>query len=579
MQRVLKLSKKDTPITITSYEPINNQLNANMVIEAPVGKVIDFRLDIINLFDWFLGVGSILLGFSMFLYNKYNLLAQSVNISLWTNTLQISLIAGGLGILLTDILDKNVDKNWQKFFQGILVLAYSAITVISFYFVDGGGVILFGTFTVVMIIKLIFNLVWIESFLTLVFLHSLAVPLTLIANPNLVELPASISSLLTFSAFSLWIWTFFNILLGFLLWQSHKKNWKLFWPLIILYGSAYIFFSLELASELAWSKTFFLLLLGLTCITFPIWETALYFRHQGRKLVSGFFSVLLFVFIVIISVIWVMEQNIKEYAVNELNNKAVIGKILLESMLSKAEATLTDSSLNPLVIEAVREGKEEKGVEVLKLIFNKDNDIRRLLLLNNKGDLIGLYPHIKTTIENFAFRDYFIEAKKTKKIFYSDIYESKTEPKLTASTISIPILAEGQVIGVMAMGLDLNSIGNKLQTVANPENQEYFLVMDKQGKRVIHPNSNLIGTQVDSTNIVFQFEGKNEGLGEGYNHKEIRTERMDCSNSCACITSFRTDQHCLQNAFFFYGFHDCCYWNFYVSYTKVYENLTNFTSI
>lgn len=516
IQSILKLSQKESSTLITQSIPVRT-------VVTPLRKVFDFRLDLMNLFDWFLGVGSILLGFSMFLYNKYNLLAPAINISVWLNTLQISLIAGGLGILISDILDKNIDENWRKFFRGILALAYIAVTAVSYYFADGGGIILFGLFSLVLVLSLLFGLGWIEAFLTLILLHSIAVPVTLIINLSSVELPDSINTILSLSTYSLWVWLFLSLMLGALLWWSHAKKWKLFWVLIIIYGSAYIYFSLELVKDLAWSQTFFLLLMGLTCITFPIWDSVFYFKRQGRNIIMTFFSVLLFIFLIIISVIWVMEQNIKEYAVKELDNKVVIGKILLEEILVKAKNSLIETSINPLIIESVKAGDKEKTLDYLKLIYHKEDDIRRIILLDNSGDLIGLYPHIKTTTENFAFRDYFIEAKRTKKLFFSDTFESKTEPKLIASTISMPILSEGEVIGVIAFGLDLSSIGNKLQTIANPENQEYFSVMDKNGSRVMHQSINLIGTRADPSNILFQFEGKNEGLGEGYNHKEIRT--------------------------------------------------------
>lgn len=523
IQRILQLSKKESSSELAEYGTLNNEITVKKVEGAPEGKIFDLRLDIINLFDWFFGVGSVLLGFSMSLYNRFNLLTQSVNLSIWINTLQISLIAGGLGFLLTDIFDKNINPNWRKFFQAILIILFTSITAFNYYLADGGGVILFGIFVFVVVLKSIFGLAWIESFLILVLLHSVAVPLTLNINPSLIDLPDNINSILKFSTYSLGIWTLLSLFLGLLLWLSHKKNWKLFWPLMILYGSVYIYFSLELVGQLAWTKVFFLLLLGLTCVTFPIWEAAYYFRHQGKNLVTTFFSLLLFIFVVIISVIWVMEQNIKEYAVKELNNKAVIGKILLETFFSNVEGTLVEASLNPLVIEAVKEGDEVKATEIMKLIFNTDNHIRRLILLKSNGDKISFYPYIKTTTDNFAFRDYFSEAKRTKKIYYSDTFESQTEPKLIVSTISIPIFDEGEMIGVFAAGLDLPSIGNRLQKIANPENQEYFVVMDKLGNRVLHPDASLVGTRADPSNIIYKLPGENEGLGEGYNHREIRT--------------------------------------------------------
>ena len=71
--------------------------------------------------------------------------------------------------------------------------------------------------------------------------------------------------------------------------------------------------------------------------------------------------------------------------------------------------------------------------------------------------------------------------------------------------------------------LDLNKLGNKLQQIASGKTNEYIIVVDRSGKRVIAQNNTLVGTQVDEKDPVRLALTGSRGVAEGYSNDGVRT--------------------------------------------------------
>ena len=392
LKRVLHLSKK-SQVEVESGQKTEMPGFSLKKTELPS----NMHFDISSLFDWFVAVASILVGAALLLFSKNVGAADYALIQPWVPVIQVSLMAGGMGIILTDLLTNKISILWHKMFHLILLVTYIGLTFSGYQLNDAGSTILFGTISFVMVLNILRLLKGMESFLLFIILSSSLIPLGLLIAPDFFETPKTFEFMQNRPYFYYSLHFLIVILLGIVLWWSHYRKRLVFWICMGIYGMVFIVISFYLASSLMWSKSFFLMVAGLTCFLTPAWESLHLRDHQERRIILPIFTIVGALLLFIVGVIFVLEQNIKEYAQREFSNKVSYGEILVESNLTSIERLVSGLGDNQSLLEAIDKNEEEKAREILKTVFEGSQFVRRLYVLRGNGDLFSIYPYVELT--------------------------------------------------------------------------------------------------------------------------------------------------------------------------------------
>jgi hypothetical protein len=499
-----------------------------VVIESPVVEEKEELFDentiyLSDLFDWFLGVTSILIGCSLFLYNQYLGTVKIQAFLPWTTVIQSSLIAGGIAVLITNLLGDSISKVWRRVFHSFLILAYFGFSFLRFQIGDGGGAVLFGVLAVALIIDFAFAIKKVGGFLIFIIALGIVTPIAYLLKFPIFELPPSLNDIINKSYLFVYIWCAIDILFGMVIIWARFKSKVIFRSMMIFYGLIFIAISYWFINNLAWAKSFLLTMTGLTSFIVPLWDELSLSGKEEKKRIIPLLLVTVVLMLLSVGVLWVLETNIKEYAAKELKNKVSYGKILVGQALEQAKQTTLDIANNSLLTSTLSEKDKDNLDNLLKLAFSGNQFIRRILILKPNGDLFSIYPYTTPTTGNFAFRDYFIQAIRSKKLYISSGFESTAQDKQMVVVVSAPIYdKENNLIAVVVSSLDLDNLGLQLQRIPNSNNGEYFVVFENDGKRIIHPNRSLIGLYGETFNQAEDsIKGKNI-LVEGYNSEGIR---------------------------------------------------------
>lgn len=491
--------------------------------KPPVATTSDIHFDITSLFDWFIGIASILIGATLFLFSASLGRIEAEPFLVWVPALKASLILGGLGLILTDALTDRISILWHKLFHLVLIVTYTGYAFFRLQVGDAGGMILFGILVFAMILNLTRLLKGMESFLLFIILSGWAIPLSFFFGPDLFSLSASLDFMLMQPYGFYIVWTIALVLFGGVLWWSHYNKRILFWICMAAYGVIFVFISFWQANSLHWPKSFFQLSIGLTCLLVPAWESLHVHNHRERRIILPIFAVVGTLLLFIVGVIFVMEQNIKEYARREFDNKTAYGEILVDSTVNSIERMVENLERNQTLLEAVDGSDEAKAREVLKVAYEGNQLVRRLLILQANGDFLSSYPVGEVNEKNFAFREYFKEVVKTGETYISQTFDSKTKEKKTVTFLSGPLFSEDNSLkGVVVALVDLDRLSLRLEKIADEEREEHFMLLDKNLKRMINPGRGLIGELVEDTNIVGQADERDDGIGEGYDVEGVR---------------------------------------------------------
>src|SRR3989344_1117520 len=355
LNRVLHLSKKPSAV-----------ITKPIIKMQPTATVPDIHFDVTSLFDWFAGSSSILVGFSLFLYNRY-FSTIGVAEKQWIFPLQVSLILAGIGVILTDFFIKNKVSVWHKIFLIILLLVYSLFSLQQFSTTDWGGGILYAGMALALLVHLLKLIKGFETFLLMISLNQLIIGLTIYFRPALFpDIPFYITYYLEQPLIRT-IWLGLIVLTVVAMWLGHLRKRTLFWFTTLLYGIIYLTFSFWFVAGLAWAKAFFVLMTGLTCFLIPAWESLYLFKPQNKKIILILFGFVVCLLALEIGVLALMQANMQDYAKIQLSSKSEYGRIFVESTLENVEKTVRSVGISPAFSEEVVKKNEEAIANHLRL--------------------------------------------------------------------------------------------------------------------------------------------------------------------------------------------------------------------
>ena len=462
----------------------------------------DIRVDVPSLFDWFVGIASIVFGLTMFLFSKGYEEFSISQFAMVLPIIRITLVVGGFGLLLTDVVGQ-AKSIWHWIFHGCMVLVYAVYTGILFRLGNMESGAIFGSMVVTLLVYALMRMGGLAGFALYVLTLLVSVSFTAIVHPETSSLVRIASSFQMSSDASYWIWVTGVVVITVALIYGYKRNVMVFrWAMVTL-SIILIAISFDFAKNLLWGRSFYILLIALMSFFVPVWQGLTFSHKRDRMFVFGSFGSILCLFIIAVGAVRIMQTNIISYAGNELENKATYAKFLLESELANAQSAFVSLAGSQLVIDGIEKEKKDIIIQVLKNVFESNSSLRKIVVVSTETSVLAVYPYAeaeKTTYEN---EEYVLRAQATKNAVFSEAFESVSDSvKRKNMIIAVPVLNnKNTVIGVVVGFVDASVIGNKLQQIISAKLGEQIMVVDKAGKYVLHQDPNTIGMDAQSQDI------------------------------------------------------------------------------
>ena len=158
-------------------------------------------------------------------------------------------------------------------------------------------------------------------------------------------------------------------------------------------------------------------------------------------------------------------------------------------------------------------------------MFESSDSIRRIIILDKDGQAVLLYPLGTFNVTDLSFREYFIQARDTGRLFVSDIFEAFVDNShRKVISVSAPLYTpDKQFTGVLVASLNLDAVSARLQKIAVVDRKEYIVVLDRRGKRIMHPVPSAIGTDTEPTDPTLLAVQGQTGVGEGDTYDGIHS--------------------------------------------------------
>lgn len=520
INRLLLVKKGEAPELPTAQpmqertaEGIKETISSHPVQFSIFGKL---QVGMPNIFDWYIGIGAVVAGLAIYLFNKSFDSVQFSHVAPFIAAPQIILICGGIGVIATNIFVPP-RAIWEKIFYALLGLAGTCLTILLISTGDIDGAFIYGSLTLVIWIAMMIPLGGIASFslyITLLAISSAIVPIVSRGDIHVTEF------ILTFAS-APWI---MSLVLGILalmyipaLWWSYRNNRHIFW--MCTWIAAIIYFALALwyANGQYWARSFFFIVTALAAAFLGPWEELQLSRNRKERLLMiGTLGSIGAILLIGVTVVYLMQVNIIATVKRENQHKVAYAQVLTQSILEGVESTLVGVASDSDLVAAVTTPDIDVLNTVSRTIMDSNPNIRRILILDAKGDGINIYPFGTFDEKNLAFRDYFIAARDTGKPYISNLFTALVD-QANRSVISVaaPIQGKNNVFsGVIVASLDLGHISDELQKIAVPERKEYVRIVDSSGKIVADPDINEIGKTVAADDAIRQGT-KGQGYGEG----------------------------------------------------------------
>jgi excisionase family DNA binding protein len=490
----LKKSQEVQPISMTSLVSPSIQ-SAPITSESEEIPSLDKHLEEINdnvpsLFDWFVSLTSIIIGFTMILFIHSFEEFSNIGLSQFLMPIKINLLIAGIGLFLVNVLNR-ARKNWHFIFNLVIILNLLVFSLMLFLSKDLLGFTIFALLPLMIFFHSALKLKGIIGFAIYVSLLTIILPIVLIISPSIIEFP-------TISFFSTWspiqvaiFWLVIISTINGIIWKLRDKQKSLFWISLLIFDAGLVYFAYLYSAQLYWGRALIFILIFLTLIISSFWYKLNLKDEETRKTVTSIFGDLLLIFLAIISVIWVVQNNIRSYAQDELVNKLVYGGTLIDSTVKSSREKLITLSRDESLIEAVKKKDITFLNKSMKDFFIYSLNFRYIWMFDDKGEVLNIYPEVSVPYKNLDFRESFQVMKVSKKNYISDLFETEVSgEKKWVIAVMTPILDENEnFIGALIGSLDVDSLANELQQFANSYDNEYFLVLDKEGKVIIKPEN------------------------------------------------------------------------------------------
>lgn len=463
-----------------------------------------------KLLDWLIGLASIAWGVSLILVGTFTEEFKIGKYESWFFPLMVSAIAAGFGVIMSEMSER-VSNAWKRVFLLVLVVVYATMALLFWQGADVDGVLIYGLMAFVTLGLIIFEPG--SRLLYMILVQGLFAGLLILIryfpeDPHL----AYFENLLTGGVpWVIWIW-FANFLIYVVfLWWGYFRKRRLLSALLGLTSLPLILLSLAYGGQNQWSKAFLLLVIAVFGVLVPFWEQLKFRYRKHRTLVYRMFGVILAFFVGTAVLIRVVQTILINNATLKIADQVTYGRILTESIIDSSISSVEGLAQNP--------GLREDPASVVQSIFQGNRNLRRVMILNQRGVVTSVYPLMNDLVgDDVSGREYFKAAVSGRKTYFPTIFmPEETIVGEKAIPFSAPIFdSRRRVTGVVVGFVDLELLADRLSEVATPNSRQYFGLVDKGGRWMIHPNTAKVNTLLELSDPVRKGISERTGVEQGY---------------------------------------------------------------
>jgi len=481
---------------------------------------LEYHLDVIkenqpSLFDWFISLTSVIVGFTMILFVRNFEEFSTTSLSQFFTPIKINLLAAGVGLFSINFF-RQARKKWYFVFYLIILFDFLIYGLILYLGKDFLGSFFYSLSSVVIIFHLILNLKGITSFKIFLSFLTICSPLFLVLFPNIVNFNELMILTGLKIGYILTLWLVVVCLINTIIWLHQNNRSPIYWASVFIASLGLGYFAYLYSGQLYWSRTLIFILVILFLAISSFWDEINHKYRDNYRVMINIFADISLIFVTLISVIWVIQNNVKTFAQVELVNKLANGQNYVSLSVKSAQEKLESLSKNKLLIESI--SKKDKPVieELLKGIFIYSENFHRIMIADKIGDVQEIYPIVEIPNTNVSSREYFQVVSENKVSYLSNLYQTEVDgEKRYVISINVPIIDDkGNFLGMIIGSLDIDSMKNKLDRIANINDSEYFIVIDDLGNLIIGPNDSNLLSDDEIMQIKNSEDSNNKTAGE-----------------------------------------------------------------
>lgn len=478
-----------------------------------VGEIERLVVGIVHppkLLDWFVGLASIAWGVSLILTSTFTEEFKIGRFESWIFPLMVSAIAGGSGVIIAEMSER-VSSNWKKVFLLILVSVYATMALLFWRGADVDGVLIYGLMSFVILVLLIVEPG--SRLLYMILVQALFGGLLVLIryfpeDPHL----AYLNNLLTGGvSWVIWIW-FANLLIYVVFsWWGYFRKRRLLSVMLGLTALPLILLSLTYGSQNQWSKAFLILVMAVFGVLVPFWEQLKFRYRKHRTMVYRMFAVILAFFVGTAALIRVVQTILINNATLKVADQVTYGRILTESIVESSVSSVEGLAQNP--------GLSGGTVNVVQSIFQGNKNLRRIMVVNQRGVVTSVYPLKNGLVgDDVSRKEYFKAAVSGKKTYFPTVFmPEETIMGEKAIPFSAPIFdSRRQIVGVVVGFVDLELLADRLSEVETPNSRQYFGLIDKGSKWIINPDPSKVNKMLELNDPARKAVSERTGVEQGY---------------------------------------------------------------
>lgn len=467
------------------------------------------RVGFPRLFDWFIGLSSIVLGLSMFLHSKQVDLLLVGRFAVWFTPIRIALILSGLGLIVSDMIQDEFlrYRKLSNYFRLVLFGTYLALSWILFLGNDIDGLLIYGLFSLVILLEAASGMRSSNAYM--IYIQGLFIGTALIflfypADSGLSPIAGGLISIL--DGFT-WVWTLFVVSFILVALYGHFWDRKVLKNVSAFCGILLTILALHYANNNFWDRAFFVLLAGMVGMILPFWERFKSKFETERPMVFRMFGTVLIFFSLVVVLIAIVQSILMSDANRNLAEKAEFGRITVEGVVNGGWSALGGIAQNSLFQNAFKKADIEGMDSFTKAIFKNNNDLGVVIVLDESGRAVASYPFSSDIVGATYASENFFRIVTDNRQYISRSVEPLTNVSKNSVTIATPIVEKGNiVIGSIVATVNLDTLGDRLQDVATSDEDQKVSLIDVDGRWLVSPGTGGLGERIlesDTSNLMW----------------------------------------------------------------------------
>lgn len=482
------------------------------------------RVGLPKLFDWLVGLSSIVLGISMFLYTKQLDSLLIGRYAVWFSPIQLALICGGVGLIIADMLAEKTYpiKNINNLFRYLLVVSFLGLGVLQLSIRDVDGFLINGLFALIILVEALFGVL--SSTAYMFYIQGLLLGTALIFRIYPADSGLSSLSTVLYRTIDGASFLFSLFMIGVVVASLYGYLWnKVFLKIVLgLSGVLLVLMSIFYANSSYWARAFFVLIAGMVGMILPFWEQFKRKTEEDRSLVFRMFGTILMAFSLAVLVIGAVQTILINDGRTNLMEKTEQAKIFIESEIDDAASSLDGLVKNKAVNSAISAKRISETEDFLMTLFKNHRSFSSVTMINTDGSVIATYPFSgEISKYNFSKETFFKDTLSGQRTYISRQVEEFGAGIDKAVMVAVPVtnLSTDRLMGIAVVSLSAEYLSDRAQVIAVSGEEQTITMVDAEGKWIIHPETEAVGAWVSEADATFDLWKLDNGLARGYDRE------------------------------------------------------------